>query len=101
MTMQMTNLYVSVERLAISIFFRSNSQNGTVTNKKAGIIVSGSVYGHGARVFVLYDDIWSSNYDNTRLYHMVFTDDTSIPIVSLWAAAQSFFLQTNFCFDFQ
>lgn len=36
---------------------------------------------------MLYDDIWSSDYDYTRLYHMVFTDDTSIPIVSLWAAA--------------
>lgn len=67
----------------------SDSQNGTITLEKIGIIISGFVRGYGARIFVLFDDIWGSNYDNTRLHHMVLTNDTSFPIVSLWAAAVS------------
>lgn len=85
------NGWVGWQQLAISIFFVFVlvfiPQNGTITIEKVGIIIFGPVFGHGARVFVLHDDIWSSDYDNTRFYHMVFTDDTSIPIVSLWAAA--------------
>lgn len=63
----------------------SSSQNGTLANKKVGIIIFGTICGYGARIFMLFDDIWRSNHDNTRFHYMVFTDDTSISIVSLWA----------------
>lgn len=66
------------------------AQNVTLAVEEVGIIIFGAIFRYGGRILVQHDDIWSSNHDNTRLYHMVFTDDSPVSIVS--SGGRNFFL---------
>lgn len=50
--------------------------------EKIRFIVFGFIFGRSAWIYLMFDGIRFSDYDNTWLYHLVFAYDITVSIVS-------------------